>query len=303
VQIIYEGKDITSAVEIQKADIIDNAGGMTDSIELWFDDPKGFWSQWKPEKNHTVQIIENGFDSGLMYVDELEQQRGIFIIRALSIPQEAKTSNTKAWENIRFMEFATELASKYGFSLQTYGIQNHLYERVDQFEQADFEFLAWRCLLESYMLKITDSKVVIYDERYMESQIATKTIYADQLDGGYRFKSKSTGRFGGCRVMFENITYEFNPSGTSGPILKVNDLYVSNIAEAERFAKGLLRSNNKYENTGSVVIELDASIAAGSNIAISGVGFGDGKYFCEQVTHKLKERKTHIRLRRPLEGY
>ena len=302
-QLIYEGKDITDAVEIHKADITDNAGGIADSLEIWFDDPEGFWGQWKPKKNDKVQVKENGFDSGLMYIDELEQCRGLFVVRALAIPQDAKTENTKAWENVRFLEIASELARKYGFQLETYDIQNPLYERVDQFEQADFAFLAWRCLLEGYMLKITSQKVVIYDERYMEAQAPVKTIYIDDFDGDYKFLQKSAWIYGGCRIFFGDIKYEYKPSGAFGPVLKFADIFVSSQAEAERFAKNILRSKNKYENTGYCTIELAPGIAAGNVIQIQGVGMADGKYFCEQVTHKLANKKTFLKLRKPLEGY
>lgn len=302
-QILYEGRDITNAVEVKEANITDNAGGIADSIEIWFDDPQGFWSQWKPEKNHKVQVKEAGFDSGLMYVDELEQKRGFFIIRALSIPQEAKTDNTKAWENIRFMELATEIAGKYGFTLQTYGTQNYLYERVDQYEQADFEFLAWRCLLEGYALKTTDGKAVIYDERYMESQAAVKTVFLEQFDGDYSFRTKSTGIFGACKVSYGDIGYEYKAAKSSGPILKFTDIYVSNQGEAERFSKNLLRAKNKFEYIGYCTIKLDHEIAAGNTIQIQGVGLADGKYFCDQIVHRLVGQKTFLRLRRPVEGY
>lgn len=302
-QIIYEGRDITGAVEVKKADITDNAGGVADSLELWFDDTKGFWSQWKPEKNHKVRIKEAGFDSGLMYIDELEQKRGFFLVRALSIPQEAKTDRIKAWEAVRFMEIATEIANRYGFNLQVYGVQNHLYERVDQCEQADFAFLAWRCTLEGYSLKVTDGKAVIYDERYMEFQPAAKTINADQFDGDYTFRIKSTGIFGSCRVSYGDIVYEFRPERVSGPILKYTGIYVSSQGEAERFAKNLLRSRNKFECSGYVTIELATDLAAGNTVQIRGVGLADGKYYCEQVIHKLVDKKTLLRLRKPLEGY
>lgn len=302
-RIIYEGVDITETVEVKKADIIDNAGGVADSIELWFDDPQGFWSQWHPQKNHKVQLKEGGFDSGIMYVDELEQKRGLFIIRALSIPQEAKTDRIKSWENIRFMELATEIASKYGLSLETYGIQNHLYQRVDQYEQADFEFLAWRCMLEGYALKITGGKAIIYSERYIESQPPAKTLYIEQFDGDYSFRTKSTGIFGACKVSYESISYEFRAAGTLGPTLQFTDIYVSSQGEAERFAKNLLRAKNKYEHTGYCAIELDPGIAAGTMLQVAGVGLADGKYFCEQAIHKLVEGKTVLRLRRPIEDY
>lgn len=303
-QLIYEGKDITNAVEINRADITDNAGGMADSLELWFTDPKGRWSQWKPKKNDMVQIKEKGFGTGVMYVDELEQRRGLFVIRALSIPQEAKTDRIKAWENVRFMEFAQELAGKYGFALQTFGIENHLYDRVDQFQKADFEHLAHRCLLEGYVLKLTNQKAVIYDERYMERLTPARTIYAEEMDGEFLFKSQSTGIFGSCQIVHGDLSVDFIPAvGPFGPTLKPSGIRISSIGEGNRFCRGLLRAQNKMEHTGWCNIALDTRLAAGNNVTISGVGMADGKYFCQQAVHRLVAKKTYLRLRKPLEGY
>lgn len=303
-QIIYEGKDIAAAVDVQKADITDNAGGMPDSVELVFNDTAGLWSKWKPQKNHRVAVKEKGFSSGLMFIDELEQERGLFTVRALSIPQEAKTENTKAWENVRFMEFAGEMARKYGLELQAFGVQNHLYPRVDQFEQPDLAFLSYRCMMEGYALKITDGTAVIYDERHIESQASARKIYADQVDGTVRFKDKSTGIFNSCRVTYGSMGYEFKPAqAPPGPVLKICDAYLSSPAEAERYSRGLLRQKNKHEKSGALTIRLDTGIAAGNIVEVHRVGMFDGRYFVEQAVHRLKEGRTSLKLRKPLEGY
>lgn len=302
--LIYEGVDISKDVEVHKADLIDNAGSELDSLELWFDDPKKLWSKWEPEKNHKVQVIQDGFKSGLMYIDELEQQRGMFIIRALPIPQEAKNQHTQGWEAVRFLEFATQLAYRYGFKLKTYHIENFLYDRVDQYEQADFNFLLWRCLLEGYLLKIASNTVNIYSESYMEGLTSVKTIDINKFDGQYKFLSKATNIFNSCKINNNGITSEFKPvNASSGSILKHNDIYIGSQAEGDRYSKNLLRLKNKYENTGKFTVKLDTTLAATSNINIKGVGLADGKYFCEQVVHRFIDEKTTIRCRKPLEGY
>jgi phage protein D len=303
-QLIYEEVDITKRIHISKADIIDNAGGTADSIELWLSDVEGLWSQWKPKKDDTIRVIQDGFSSGIMYVDELEQQRGTFIIRALSIPQRAKTDTTRAWESIRFLELSTELARKYGFSLQSYGVENYFYERLDQFEEADFKFLLMNCILEGCTLKLSDNKVIIYNESYMEKLDAIKTIYSSSFDGNYRFYSKASGIYSTCKLSYDNIKCEFTPSiGPQGPALKRQDIFLSSQENGERYAKNLLRFYNKYENTGEFTIKLDTDIAAGNNLNISGLGIADGKYFCDKVIHKLVEEKTFLKLRKTLEVY
>lgn len=303
-QILYESSDITNLVNINKADFTDNSGGIADSLDIQFCDPEGIWSRWKPKKNDKIEIRQDNFKSGLMFIDELEQQRGMFKIRALSIPQEAKSCNTQAWEAVRFMEFAVEIAARYGFKLETYGTDNHLYNRVDQFQKADFEFLADRCLLEGYMLKITDSKVVIYSEPYLEGIEAVKTVTLDQLDGPYSFKNTSIGIYSSCSIACGQLKSQYKPSvAPIGAVLKYKDIYVSSQGEGERYARNLLRARNKYENLGRCTIELDTTLAAGNSIDIAGIGLADGKYFCSQAVHRFMDKKTVLKLRKPLEGY
>ncbi|MGE5631704.1 MAG: phage late control D family protein [Caulobacteraceae bacterium] len=303
-QLIYEGKDVTADVEIKKADITDNAGGIADSVELWFNDPHDLWSQWKPQKNDTLEINEDGFSSGLMYVDELKQKRGYYIVKALSIPQEAKTDFTKAWENVRLLELADEKAVKHGFQLITYGVEDNLYERVDQVHEADFVHLSKRCILEGCMLKLTSKKVVIYNERYMEAQLPEKIIYKDQFDGDYDFTATSTGIYSLCSITYGNIKAMYKPAnGPVGPELKINDIYITSQGEGERFAKNILRSNNKNETSGYFTIQKDSGIAAGNMIELPDIGISPGAFFCTQVVHKLADGKTFIKVRKPLEEY
>lgn len=301
-QLIYEGKDITNSVEIRKVDLTDNAGGELDSIELHLNDPKGLWSQWKPEKNHTIQVKEPGFGTGIMYADEIRQQRGLVVIKALPIKQEDKTQNIKSWDNVRFLGLAQEIATKHGLTLQAYGVQDQLYTRADQYEQADFEFLALRCLLESCALKISDGKLIIYSEPYMETQAPTKTLTPDDMDGDFLFLNKSTKIFGSCKI-YKNNPYEFKAPSTYGPVLKNYEIYPGNLGESQRFSKGILRSKNKYEQTLSGTRRLDAGIAAGIMLTSKQFGLADGNYFAYQVIHKFVEKRTIFKLRKPLEGY
>jgi hypothetical protein len=158
-------------------------------------------------------------------------------------------------------------------------------------------------MLEGYALKITDKKVVIYDERYIESQEPVKTVYLSDFDGNFKFKSKSTEVYAVCRVAYGSIQSEYKRPGIYGPILDVSNVVLSSQAEADRYAKNILRYHNKYEQPGKCTIQLNTGLAAGNNIRIVGVGIADGKQFCEQVIHKLVDGKTVLNLRRPLEGY
>ncbi|MDF2591972.1 MAG: hypothetical protein K0S75_1438 [Clostridia bacterium] len=302
---IYQGVDITNEIDIIKANIIDNASGIADSIELVASDTKKLWSKWKPLKGDTIALEQGNLKSGIMFVDQLEQISGKFTIKAVSTPLQAKTARSRHWENIRFLELAKDIAGNYGFTVYSYGITDWLYEIVDQIEQPDFHFLHERCILEGYCLKITDSKVVLYDERYLEQQATVKDIYLDDIDIDHEFKTVTVGLYSSCEVQTADglIKALYRPlSPPSGPILRKN-IYVSSQAEAERFASGLLRYTNKLENFGRIQIEQDTGLAAGSNVNLIDIGLLDGKAFAHQVIHKIVNNKTILKLRKPLEGY
>ena len=86
-------------------------------------------------------------------------------------------------------------------------------------------------------------------------------------------------------------------------MLARSDLYVTNIGEAQRFAKGLTRQANRRAAmiTGSIL--LDCSLAGGSTVRVSGLGTADGTYMVDEAEHILTAGITSLRLRRKLEGY
>lgn len=302
-QLIFEGVDITKDVEINKAEITDTAGCQADSLEIRFSDTQKLWSKWKPEKNHRIEIKEGGFSSGQMFVDSWAQIPGFFILRALSVQQEAKTPFYKAWEEVRFLEIVNEIAGKYGFQVQTYGIENHNYKRLNQFNKTDIEFLSDLCKLEGYSLKITNMALVIFNEVYIEQQAPVKTIYLEDFDGDFYFEDGLAGAYSACQIIYGDIKAETRDNTIKGPVKKVTDLFVSSIAEAQRFSAGILRNLNKNHAWGTCKIRFDQGLAAGNMVELSGLGLSDGKYFCETVIHELVSEKTKLRLRRPLEGY
>ncbi|TCZ73059.1 hypothetical protein E0485_21820 [Paenibacillus albiflavus] len=307
--IIYNGVDITPSIHPISAKTTDNSGERPDSLSLTFSDTEGLWSKWKPAKNDKLQIKENGFDTGVMFVDQISQNAGKFGIMALSIPQPCKSARTQAWEHVRFLEIVTQIAARYGFIVQTYNVTNHLYERVDQVEESDFSFLSFRCMLEGYALKINNQSLVIYGEPEEEKKPVDpnlSVIHLRDINGEFKFVDKSTDIFEKCVVRSKTrsgyLEGEFKDTNISGPTHKRN-LYASNQAEANRWAKGILRSFNKRMVTGVLPINLNTNYAAGIPVSVVDVGLFDGKHFIDRLTHDFINNRTEIMLRKPLEGY
>ncbi len=303
-QVIYQGKDIYPQISVHSCEIIDNAGGKADSVEIQFSDPVGVWSAYKPKRGDTLEVIYKGYRSGICIADAISQDRGICTVMATSLPLNCKTPRTQAWENIRLFELAAEIAGRYGFVFRPYEVENYLYKRVEQIGMTDFAFLTQRCQLEGYALKITDKAVVIYNERMFETTAPARTIYKHEVDGDkYNLRQKTSDIYKSCAVSYGEHTGSTTDNKIEGSDFAVSDIYVGSVAEAKRFSAGLLRAKNKQEYTGSIPILIDPKLAAGVTIRLSGFGLSDGIYFIETATHNTSAERTILKIRQTLEGY
>jgi hypothetical protein len=123
--------------------------------------------------------------------------------------------------------------------------------------------------------------------------------------GGFEFANKSVDIYSKAIIKSQSDRYiqaEHKDNNIYGPVIS-KSIYVNDSAEAQRYAKGILRSYNKFMITGKFITELKTSFAAGSIINIKGVGMFDGKYFVHRIVHDLIRNRTEFLVRKPLEGY
>jgi hypothetical protein len=302
--LIYEGKDITNNIDINKANIIENSGTYIDNIVAHVNNSVNEWSEWKPKKNDKLELKQDGFTSGTMFIDEILQKKASVILKALPIKQQDKQTYTKTWENIRLNELLNEFASKHGLTLKIYSTENYLYSKLNQINQSDFAFLCQRCAMEGYVLKLLNNELIVYNEKYMESISSGIVIDSSEVkDGDFEYKDKSDEVYSGCNVLDGNINYTFTAPGVVGPILNVRDIMINDLAEAQRFARNYLRNKNKFERTLIFQKNLDTNITAGNTVEVMNFGLADGRYFIYQAKHMLANNITELKLRGIVEGY
>ncbi|RGX53815.1 MULTISPECIES: phage late control D family protein [Anaerotruncus] len=301
-KVIYNGKDIAADVEIAVLNVSDSCGDQVDAIEAVFVDSEGQWSGWNPRKGDTLDIEQDGYRSGLMWIDQIRQDGDRLALGAVSIPPDGKTRRSKTWENINLLTLAAEKAAIYGLSASFYGVQAIPYARVDQVGRGDFGFLQERARLEGCTMKITDNKLVLYSDVYMEGQPAAKRIDPSLFCSPPVFDNTAGKTYSSCTVSWGAIGATVTAPRFLGPELVVTDVPVSSIGEAQRFAKNLLRYSNKRETVGRISVLLDISITGGNVLEISGMGLSDGRYFVELATHDFAEQISTFTLHKCLEG-
>lgn len=302
-KVIYEGSEVN--LEVSDCRINDNMGGKADSLTISFADIKKECRKWGFIKGHTIEIIEEPFSTGVMYVDGFCCSSGSYTVEALSIKKSFKTKRTRTWENVKFLDLAQDLLEDLELKLETYGVNNFQYLRVDQIQKNNIEFLNYRCMLEGYNLKISNGKALVISEEFLKNQNEVLTLEPSSFVGKYNFKCTSNHIYGGCEIISNSKTFirsSYISDKLNGDIIRIADIPISSIGEANRFAKNILMYLNKGEISGVFTINKNTSIAAGNVLRIENLDSFNGRYIIENIMHDSILSKSKVTVRKILEG-
>lgn len=299
----YNGADITDSVDLESCVLYDRYGGLLDNIKMVINDKDIKWSKYKVKKGDKIIIKTDGYSTGAMYIDKFDEKDERFIIDATSLKSSKKVVKSKAWSNVRLSEILNDCAGNNGLKLKTYGISDHTYESLVRIQKTDLEFTSKICQREGYSVKVDNDCLVVFNEKYMESQNSNLTITPDDVRYNYDF-SQSGNCVSSVTVSCYNITkgmikytaVDRNIVGSS----KVITEKVSSQAEAMRFAYGHLRNYNKNHIIGRMQIPYNAGISGGTVLKADGFGDYDGNYIVTEVAHNVKREFTSIKIRRVL---
>ena len=278
----------------------------SDELLLKLNDTRELWDRWSPKKGDTIAVEDGAAKTGKMFVESVVPESGLITLRAYSAPQSTKDKRSKSWEKVKFLQLIQEIAGRHGLTVETYGITDQTYDYVEQNNLPDFAFLQARCTLEGAAFLVYDGKLVVYDEAYMEGQQPVDTITITPAND-FEYRDEGAYAYGSAEAVNGGLTGTFSaPAGGDKVLRKILPFRMTDQAEADRFAKGLLRDANQEATvatlwTGTLLREY----AAGSVVTLSteGVASWDGTAFVSRIRHDYVKTRSKLYLRKPLEGY
>lgn len=327
VVLVYEGADISRDIAPFLIDFTytDNSHGKDDELSVTLEDKEGVWrGPWHPEKGAAIRasiIVRNWDDEGQVLsmpcgsfeIDEVAcsgpPTRVSLKAVSTAVGSSAKREQkTKAWEDIPLSGVAGEIAGRHGLALSWDSPSDPFYSRKDQVEKSDLLFLRGLCEEAGLALKVTDGKMVIFDEKEYETRAPGSTIvFGDGRMISYRFRSKCAQVYKGARVKYHHpvqdetfdVYVDDEDELESGETLQINEA-VDSEAEAEALAAKKLHEKNKSETTGTFELMGDLSLVGGVTVGVAGFGVFDGTYFVERASHKVSRGgySTSLELRR-----
>ena len=338
----YNNKDIS--VDISKylkiISYTDNLSGEADDLQITLEDKAGLWqSTWMPEKGalldvilqqkywQTLSALSQSLRLGLFEIDEITSSGypSEVQIKAVSVPDNNTlrgTERSRSWEKAKLQVIANDIASAAGMSLFWDTEENPVLDRAEQTEQSDLSFLYAICKDKGLALKISDKKIIIFDEAKYEAEkakitiVKPGTVYKKEsgmkylfVGTGYSLRTKIRDIYAACRVSYQqgssksNIEATYTAAGKKGKTLQVNE-QVESVAEALNLAKKRLREKNKDEVTGSLNMLGNFVLLSGVTVNLLGFGAFDDKYLITRASHDIGSGyTTNIDVRRCLNGY
>lgn len=331
-ELFYNSVNISSYLRphLKGWNYTDNMSGQSDDLNVTLEDREQLWAgDWFPEKGATLTAAimrenwsadgaKDGLNIGIFEVDELETGHppSTVTIKALSIPEGSaslrKEQKNKAWEDVPLSVVAGDIAGDNGMGLFYDSGYDPNFDRLEQTEQTDLEFLQKLCGDAGLSLKIAEGKIIIFEDARYEQQDPVGTIERGKDPiVSYLGRTTLNGVYSACIVEYtdastkETYRYKFEPSGApkTGKILYINQR-VTSIKEAEALAKRKLRQENSKETEFSITIPGDIKYLAALTVILKSFGAFDGKYIITQAVHGQQDKyETKLQLRKCLEGY
>ncbi|MNO15524.1 phage late control protein GPD [compost metagenome] len=311
----------------------DGYSGQADDIVIQLDDRERRWiNGWVPVIGDEIkaEIVTWHWDK---YGEKKKLPCGKFYLKsftyggapdtvtmeASALPVEGNQSKqekrSKSWEKVKLKTVAAEIASRAKLFLAYESSSNPTFDRLDMTNQTDFEFLIDIAIKEGITLKVSGSKLVLFDEeKYEKAKAAFDITYGKNNILSYSFETNSeSAAYGSCEVVYttpksktskgKTIKGSYKLKGAHTlPILRVNES-VSDEAEANRLAKNKLREQNKKSGLARMSLDGNTQIAAGMTINVKGFGYFDGKYIVENAKHQISSTAaytTEIQIRKVL---
>lgn len=338
----YNNKDISVDISkyLKSISYTDNLSGEADDLQITLEDKAGLWqSTWMPEKGalldvilqqkywQTLSALPQSLRLGLFEIDEITSSGypSEVQIKAVSVPDNNTlrgTERSRSWEKAKLQVIANDIASAAGMSLFWDTEENPVLDRAEQTEQSDLSFLYAICKDKGLALKISDKKIIIFDEAKYEAEkakitiVKPGTVYKKEsgmkylfVGTGYSLRTKIRDIYAACRVSYQqgssksNIEATYTAAGKKGKTLQVNE-QVESVAEALNLAKKRLREKNKDGVTGSLNMLGNFVLLSGVTVNLLGFGAFDDKYLITRASHDIGSGyTTNIDVRRCLNGY
>lgn len=298
-QVFYQGVDITKMVQVAKCICRDTSGDRCDSLDIVFENAAG-WYSWGPKEDDQIIVSQDGYDTGIMYVNTILPEDGQFRIYATSLPCAARAKGYRSFTNRTAEDILRLCAAGSGMGYQLFGVEKNVVIPYLQRENESYAAFLCRWLeMEGAVLKCVDGKYTAIGIAYAQTQAARQTITVkpDQAGMEYRRNGRTYRTLRIVTPFASAGAEDIGVPGNHGGII-LNYPPARNAIQAARWSRGLLLHTNRRSERLTMTTDLNVGYTAMTRIDIDGSGDAVGSWLIDDVTHDFINRRSTPRMHR-----
>jgi len=308
-KILYENKDVTKAIEnylisLTYTDSTEKADTL--SLQL-YNENKEFSLTSYPAQNAEISAFIDEYPCGKFRIDSVRRGLYTFSIETTAIGRTSaihKTKKNRNFKNITLSKIVTQIAEENSLT-PVVRIEDIQIENLQQNQQTDAEFLKsladrWNCYL-----KIQPDKLFFVERDEFENQEPIAVITENQLID-IDLEDQTHSIFKSCTVYYHDPVKNRDLSYTYvlkdvpvGETLKIHDK-VESLEQAKKRAIAELKKRNRWRTSGTVTVEGNMSLVAGTVVRLELGDLFTGNYLIEESSHRIDSSgyQTTLTLRR-----
>lgn len=294
-KLFYQGRDITNDCDIVACRHADTVG-RSDFLELEMLHAP-VWSTWKPEPDDAVQVTEDGYDTGKMYLTQVRPEGDRYRLWASSTPLAARAKKYKSFEAKTIAQMLEDCAQECGMQAELYGVSGSAKCAFEIRDNETAPAFAQRILRrEGALLKAMNGKMIGISIAYALGLDAACAIKLDEQSEQTGYIREDERRFSGADA--ETVFCRGSAQDADG---KAGRMWLGNLpatsdAQAAKWARGILLCENSMCERLTLSMEFMPKASALCRIQIEGGAQTEGMWNVLEARHEMIRHETRLTL-------
>ncbi len=292
-RLIYQGTDITDSVDIVSAVHRDVSDGRCDCLELTLDHATA-WYGWEPQTDDTIQLTENGYSTGTLYLNTIVPEGDSFRILATAGKSSTRRKAWASYADKTLEDIFKQCAAESGMESRLYGVEGKLaYPYLIRKNEGCAAFLLRLAHREGAVLKTVSGRYTAIGVLAAQELAAGATIALTAKQQGVTYTRRENTKYASLTVKtpYASAT-AYDEGAAQGESVILNDLPAMDNAAAGRWARGLLLMHNRRAEMLSIESEFNAGFTAMARIDIESGTDMRGEWLVDKVEHDFINRKS-----------
>ena len=297
----YNGVDITASVEMAEAVSIDCEGGQADMLRLTLQNA-GEWYAWGPKEDDEIELVDEGYTTGRMYLHTLLPDGDGFKLVACSLNSAAREPRWACYEQVTLSEMMRQAAAESGMDFMAYGVNlSERYTRLMRKDESLPAMLDRLLTLEGARLKCAGGRMTAISLAWAQARDPVRTFTATPESEAMQHIRGSAAPARSVRVRTATANGMVIYQAQTGHDIIRCDLPATDNAQAARWASGIAADETRDAEEIIWEIDYDGQLCAWARVDIDGLQSVAGEWIAREVEHDHIERKTTMRLCRCVE--